>query len=678
MAVRKMALGVVVAVVAHATGAAAQPAEPVADSQPEAAEEERPLEVVVRGKRPGTRGTTVEKVDRVQLERFGATSVSEALDRLSSSISAYSSRGERIVSLRGFEQRQLLVTIDGVPIQVPYDGQLDLGKFPLGLVSHITVVKGAGSLLYGPNGLGGAIDIATRRPGEGPAVVFATESAPFFAQRMSGVATGRQGPISLLGGAAFENVRYFPMSESFAPTYNEDGGRRENSDRRSLTSMGKARWELDDHNEVVASAWRLDGRFGVPPGVFDLTRRYWRWTDWHVNAYAVAHGYRDLQLTVDETFFYSAVGNTLDAYDDERYATQSLDRAWTSTYDDRTVGVQSRLSYRLTCSDGRCLTIRAWVGGKRDWHRSQADAGEPWIAADTTTLTAAGQIDGLLGERLAWLAGMQVDIEVPGEGARAGRPDNAYGVGPMGALSWQPLDAVDITASAAHRTRFPTLKERFSSAFGDLEPNPSLAPERATNLSVDATYRQGRALRVDVGVFDSEVRDLVIRAPLSSQVEQWQNAGRGRFYGVEGLVRARPLQWLELWGGWTWMKARRLDLEPPEDAIAYHPAHKGTIALTLLPVSRVALTLVGRYVGEQRFLNMDTSAWGTLGASRLLDARVDLRALDGLRVWVRGANITDTNVQGRYSFPEPGRQVFAGASLAWPDWDDSSMHQGRM
>jgi len=648
----------------------------VPDKPSASGEEGRPLEVVVQGQRPGTRGTAVEKLDRTMLDRFGATNVSEALDRLPSSISAFSARGERVVSLRGFDQRQILVTIDGVPVQVPYDGQLDLGKFPLGLVDHISVVKGAGSLLFGPNGLGGAIHIATRRPGEGPAIVLSTETAPFYAQRLAGVGTARRGSLAVLGGVAFENVRSFPLSDSFTPTYNENGGRRESSDRRSLTAMGKARWELDDYNEVVASAWHLDGQFGVPPGVFDLTRRFWRWSDWHVNSFAIAHGYRDAKLTVDETLYYSVVGNTLDSYDNAGYSTQLLPASGTSAYADRTLGGNARLAYRFACSEGKCVTARGWFGGKKDWHSSQASVGASWIDVASTTLTGAGQLDGPIGERVLWLAGTQVDAEIPGQSAAAGKPNTAIGVGPMGALTWQPHRVVDVTASIAQRTRFPTLKERFSSAFGNLEPNPSLAAERATNMSFDASVRPIRQLRVDAGVFDSEVRDLVIQVPLNAQTMQWQNAGRARFYGVELALRSRPLRWLEVWGGWAAMKTRRLDQSPPTDTIPYRPDQKATVAVTVLPIPALAFTVVGRYVGSQSFQNKDTSQWGTLGGYKMIDARVDVMAIDGLRLWLRGTNLLDGNVQGQFSFPEPGRQVFVGASVRWPEGDMDLRNRG--
>jgi iron complex outermembrane receptor protein len=135
-----------------------------AESSPE---EPEPLEVVVLGARSSGRGTSVQKVDRERFRLLGASTVAEAVATLPSALDASNVRGERMLTLRGFSQRQLIVMIDGVPVTVPYDGQIDTGKLPLGVVEHVTVVKGAGSLLYGPNGLGGRSTFPRAGPGKG-------------------------------------------------------------------------------------------------------------------------------------------------------------------------------------------------------------------------------------------------------------------------------------------------------------------------------------------------------------------------------------------------------------------------------------------------------------------------------------------------------------------------------
>ena len=626
--------------------------------------DEPTLEVTVQGQRQPRRGTSTEKLDRRMLDRLGASSVSDSLDRLPSAAAAIGSRGERIISLRGFDQRQVRVTIDGIPLHAPYEGQIDLGKYPLGLVNHITIAKGSSPAFNGPNGLGGAIDIATRVPGYGPILTLSTETAPPYAQRFSATASTGKGPIAILGGVSVENDLYFPLAGSFTPTFNEDGGRRENSDRQSLSAVAKAKWEIDDNHELIASHWYLNGQYGAPPGVFDLNRRFWRWTDWHSNSYSIGHSYRDTFLSTHETIYFSAVGNTLDSYDNDSYLSQMTPVAGTSIYDDSVIGGHARLAYRFACTAARCMEARGWIGGRHEWHHSRDNIGTPKISASTTVLTSVAELEGPLGNKLIWIAGSQFDAEFPSQGTAKAKPETV-GVGPMGSLTWQPHEAVDVTASVARTTRFPTLKERHSSAFETLAPNPNLAPERATNISLDTAVRPWRQLSFDIGAFDSELTDLIVHVPINNQTKQWQNAGRARIYGIELSLKSRPTQWLDLWAGWGAMKSRRLDVDSATDMMEYRPSQKATASATVIPTDWLAITLVQRYVGSQWFLNSDTLRWGSLGSYRMTDARVDLIPTPGLRVWVRATNLTDANAMGRYSHPQAGRQLFVGASFEW-------------
>lgn len=625
-----------------------------------------PLEVVVVGQRRPAEGTTVQVVRRRDMERLGATTVVDAIEQLASSAASFGSRGERIFSLRGFTQRQVMVMIDGVPVSMPYDGQLDLSKLPLGLVDHVTVVQGAGSLLYGPNGLGGAVNVATREPGQGPRMVLSTEAAPGSTFRASVLTNARVGRVGAIVGTDLENSAYVPMSAGFTPTWNEDGDRRNNSDRRSGMLMGKLRWELDDEHSLVGTVSHLTGHFGVPPGVYDLTPRYWRWTEWHVDTLALAHAFRGSRLAIDETVYLSSLGNRLDSYDDGTYSSQRLPVSFSSAYGDTSLGAQARLSYQLPWGDGDQTTLRGWVGARRDAHGAEASGSGSALEVETVILTGAVQAEATFLQRLHAMAGVQIDGELPGERGSGASPDPGLGVGPLGSFSVRVLDGLALSASVAERTRFPTLRERFSEAFGAREPNPGLEPERATNLALDVTVEPSSAVRLDVGVFDSEVRDLVIPVVVRPQTEQLQNAGRARLAGVEARAHSAVSRWLEVEMGWAWIDAHRLDLAAPEDHLANQPEQKARLALTVHPVAWLSLTGAVRWLGAQELQNPDTLAWGKLGSAYLLDARVELRPVAGLTVWARSSNLADDYVQARYSFPEPGRQIFVGASAQWP------------
>lgn len=627
---------------------------PVVDATPA-------TEIVVQGSRREDRGVLVTTIDEKQIERIGTWSVGETLERLPAVNGASGGRGERLLSLRGFDQRQITVFVDGIPIYVPYDGQLDLAKLPIDMVSRVTVVKSAGSLLYGPNGLGGAVSIVTREPTSTPSLSVSSESSLWNATRASVVGNGSLGPVSGIVGAGYQGVRYLPMSSSFQALPNESGDHRKNSDKKLESLASKWTWDLDDRHRLTLSASRFGGTFGVPPATHDFTVRYWRWTDWSSSTMGLSHTYRSRTFQVEELIYGSLFSNTLDAYDDARYATQRLPKAFHSIYDDTALGGFVRTTALLPMGERR-LRFRTWTGLKHDIHSGMADRNADTITVSTNTLTTSAQAEIDLLPRWARASfGTQFDGELPDTPPSGPKPAASSGMGPIATIGVTPGRAWDVSFSAASRTRFPTLRERFSTVFGSREPNPLLRPERAWNFSLDAVFRPDRALRVAAGLFDSELRDLVTQVMIDPQVDQMQNASRARFYGSEIEASWSPKPWVQLLAGWMYLHVRSGDaLDQP---IAYRPNQKGLVMATFFPIPNLAVTGVFRYIGEQDFQNPDTLAWGTLGAYPMFDARIEwnVHALSPrLRAWVRATNLLDANVEGRYSFPEAGREVFFG------------------
>lgn len=62
-------------------------------------------------------------------------------------------RNESMVSIRGFDLRQVPVYMDGIPVYVQYDGYVHLARFTTFDLSAVDISKGFSSVLYGPNSL---------------------------------------------------------------------------------------------------------------------------------------------------------------------------------------------------------------------------------------------------------------------------------------------------------------------------------------------------------------------------------------------------------------------------------------------------------------------------------------------------------------------------------------------
>lgn len=73
-------------------------------------------------------------------------------------------RAEQNFYVRGFDSRRVPLFIDGIPVYVPYDGNADYGRFSTFDLSRIDISKSSSSVLYGPNTMGGAINLITKKP----------------------------------------------------------------------------------------------------------------------------------------------------------------------------------------------------------------------------------------------------------------------------------------------------------------------------------------------------------------------------------------------------------------------------------------------------------------------------------------------------------------------------------
>jgi len=73
-------------------------------------------------------------------------------------------RGEPRLDIRGFDQRAVLFTLNGVPVYDPWDGIINLNLFPLEMLGGVEIDRGPSSALFGPNGLAGTVKLSTFRP----------------------------------------------------------------------------------------------------------------------------------------------------------------------------------------------------------------------------------------------------------------------------------------------------------------------------------------------------------------------------------------------------------------------------------------------------------------------------------------------------------------------------------
>lgn len=602
-------------------------------------------------------------------------------------------RNERVIYIRGFDRYQTTLSIDGVRVFLPADNRIDFGRFLTADLASIQVAKGYVSVLDGPGGLGGAINLVTRRPTE----VFewdAVASASFDGdasnngRMVSGRIGTRQDRFYAQLSGAWNQYDHWSLSDDFTPTAIEDGGERINSgseDYRYSLRFGYTPNATDDY---AISYIRQSGEKNAP---YHTTlpinqQRYWSWPYWNLDSlYFLSTTQIGSDTTLRTRLYVNSFENLLSSFDNAAQTTQSLPRAFDSYYDDTAYGGNAQLSTGLGQND----TLRGALHIRRDVHRERNAPGfaspgnlrydEPWQTTEEDTYSLALENTHRFGERLDWIIGASYDwtrlrrAEEVNTSVVAGSvvlTEFSYPLIDMDAVNWQTAlsysldDHARAYASVSSRTRFPTLFERFSSRFGMVVPNPSIGPERATNYEVGLDADLSPRLHVEGALFYSEVADALVSvsvnfgAPIGVQ-QQTRNVASAEYYGGEVALTWAASDALSLGANYTYIE-RDYDA-PTTPAIEPEgvPTHK-LFAYADWQVTNTLTFTPSLEIASDRWTTTATTPliYYQTGDYTLLNAALSWQVTPQADFLVGARNLSDENYSLGDGLPEQGRSFY--------------------
>jgi len=225
-------------------------------------------EIVVSAEREEVEAVgTVREITAKDIEMQGARTLDEALELLPGVYVRSGADGVPRVDLRGFRSRHVILLLDGIPINSTYDGNFDPSLIPVENIEKIKVSYGTHSVIYGDGGLGGVINIITKK---------GTKDIHGMVSGEVGEGDGYLGKFNLSGGykkADFfiSGSKYtrngFPLSDDFQPTSEENGGLRDNSDRDANNFFANLNFAPGDKLVIEAVFNYIRGEFGKPSTV---------------------------------------------------------------------------------------------------------------------------------------------------------------------------------------------------------------------------------------------------------------------------------------------------------------------------------------------------------------------------------------------------------------------------
>lgn len=607
-------------------------------------------EVVVSGDRETFETpTTIAEVTGAEIENQNAENLGEAIQIVSG---VYFRQGrakqESYATVRGFEQDKVLILLDGIPIYQPYEGLVNLDDIPIQNIAKIKVVKGLSSPLYGPNAMGGVINIITKKGKESPLAEFEYKISEYNTHHITASHGWRTGNFSYFLGVSHKKSDGFKLAEDFtlpedilagmaqAPSpvphtpIKPDSGVRDNSDynRNSVTFTGS--WDITPDNTLGLSLAYYDNEYGITPtAIYRETRRsggtaywyprYWQFEGWKRTTVGLTDENRlSDTLRVRARVFFDDYKSVLNAYDDDTYSTQIRTAgapSFDSEYDDYNAGFSLYAFYnRLEYHD-----IRLGASHKQDVHKSTyafSDSPAEYEKLVAGTTSAAFEDIIALNDSLMLTLGASYDIFNQDERDQASGSETGDRIGtfnPQAGITYSPSPYLELYASAGKKTRFPTMRNLYADGVIGPLGNPDLDEERTYAYELGSKWRVNTVVNLEGALFYNDVRDLIL---FDNQIGRFEQYDKAEIYGAEVNLSAKLSSGVSGRIGYTCLVARNddsvvtveteylpNDLVYTPDKIPYRPRHKIDISLNRSFAFGLNLHLNGSYVAGRIFYN---------------------------------------------------------------------------
>ena len=426
------------------------------------------------------------------------------------SITRESGSGTESIRIHGSEPNQVLVLLDGIPLNNPLTGEVDLDGIPADIIEKIQIRTQGGSAKYGSGALAGVVAIDTRsNPVEriwldGSLGSFGEKSLSLFT---SGNPYGLEYTLTAEQRSAENDYPYrYRLADG---TMKQD--RRRNADIRTRTIHGALSTERDNHRFEV-SLHHLQSQRGLPG-------RIHLWTP-----YAQSKKYRSGgSLTYDgnfmgiETDFRSSYGQSVSVYRNRPPDDAPLKYRMVPSYESKYY--YRKFTNRLSGSYDITGNIR-WTG---DLNYSVSHFRQSQEESEFSDPVRAHQADAGLG------TGLQYSTTVFS-------PDYRLNVTPRLRYSYislsernsditYPFVSSSLDLSLRHQPppavtgylrldrsfRIPTFGDLFFQDFR-ISGNPELNPEQSKNISTGLRFHAPKPVNLSLEgeLFWRAVRDQII------------------------------------------------------------------------------------------------------------------------------------------------------------------------
>jgi len=628
-------------------------------------------------------GVAAVYISPPELRSSPAASLDQALREAPFVLVRQNSRGEMEISVRGSDSRQAAVLLDGVPITLGWDHRTDPSLIPVTGAERLVIVRGLGSLLNGPNTLGGSIEVTHDAFGQPRAGRF---SAGFgldqFGSTVSTIGFGKLlgefggGALSFLAGGAHRQRDGVALPNGAIDTTAKDD-LRTGTDLEQIDGFASLRWNNERGTSVGVMYSAYDAERGVPPEEHLSVPRFWRYPSAKRSIAMLSASTGVFTTPLGRSSLEVGTGFNRGDLKIETYS----NRSYTTVNgfelgDERTMTSRALLTHSLGNATLRASHTRADVQYEEtlspatvaDYRQKLASTG---VELDVPVLSRTQLAGGLVFDKSS----------TPESGGRTPAQEPVDNLGWRVGLSHDLNARVRLHANASERSRFPALRELYSGALNRFRPNPDLKPETLLGfeggITLNRVFPSVARSTLQVVGFRHRLDDAVIRVTLSNPTRFMRvNRDRIESSGAEilgGFVFGTDLhRAVSLNADATVQRIRIFD-KTANDLQRHaenNPERRGRLELGVPLPAQIRAFATARYTGTQYCLNADTQREDELKARTASDLAVQRSfevASSGpfrfLRALVSFDNIGNTAVYDQCGLPQPGRTLRAMLSV---------------
>ena len=567
------------------------------------------------------------------------------------------------VSIRGSSSEQVLVLLDGVPMNTGQGGGVDFSTIPLDAVERIEVVRGGGTAVYGPDAIGGVVNIVTKPAGERPQAQAGMSFGSYDTFKTFSVVRGAVRDVGLLFSATHMQSHgdYTALSQSYqagGETLHEgEAFKRINNDFRSENLLAKADWDLSERwamgltSDLVltdrgqpgmsepglqlaharqrvlgnVSTWSLTGEDAPFDAVRTTLRFSTRFNRIEFRNPEPNVGYDPIDTRND----------TLDLRGSLRF-----DRDWQWAWGG---------NYLTLVSEASRQELRDEVSGGQEGY------GRPARGAVSATL----QNEWVLFERKLSLIPVLRVTHTDDFGTR---------ISPKLGMICRPLWWLSVKGNVESSYRPPNFSELYYPDQGYIRGNPELSPEEALNWDVGAVFTLDR-LFAEIIYFRRDVENLIYWLQAGPYTIMPQDTGPADFEGVEVAIESRPFLFFNISANYTFLRAIS---NTTGEQLAGNPVHTANGSLSLIHrIGEVGVDV--RYLDRIPLFN-DGRAWIKERVQTDFSIRVDVaeifprgpgRMFRRAVVAFQVKNVGDLKSADTRGFTLPGRTFFGTVTLEY-------------